>query len=159
MPKIVVYQTASVWFVKNEYFMAKIDVCRSLLPSDRVIGRDIKITSHPNSNATFINILDRLIWRRSPNLTRSSKLAAAPNCSFGLPYTWYAQWIIQKSVNWFFFRPQSFITLFVPAPIWIKRTCCWNLSVGTVKYNNIIQNICHEQNQSWAVNTHIDKSS
>ena len=38
MPKIVVYQTASVWFVKNEYFMAKIDVCRSLLPSDRVIG-------------------------------------------------------------------------------------------------------------------------
>ena len=38
MPKIVVYQTAPVWFVKNEYFMVKIDVCRSLLPSDRVIG-------------------------------------------------------------------------------------------------------------------------
>ena len=41
MPKIVVYQTAPVWFVKNEYFMAKIDVCRSLLHSDRVIGWDI----------------------------------------------------------------------------------------------------------------------
>ena len=38
MPKIIVYQTALVWFVKNEYFMAKIDVCRSLLPSNRVIG-------------------------------------------------------------------------------------------------------------------------
>ena len=36
--------------------------------------------SHPNSNASFINIWDRLIWRQSPNLTRSSKLAAAPNC-------------------------------------------------------------------------------
>ena len=42
MPKIVVYQTAQVWFVKNEYFMVKIDVCRSLPPSDRVIGWDIK---------------------------------------------------------------------------------------------------------------------
>ena len=82
MHKIVVYHTAPLWFVKNEYFMAKIDVCRSLLPSDRVIGWDIKITSYPNSNASFINIWDRLIWRRSPNLTRSSKLAAAPNCSF-----------------------------------------------------------------------------
>ena len=81
MPKIVVYQTASVWFVKNEYFMVKIDVCLSLLPSDRVIGWDIKMTSHPNSNASFINIWDRLIWQRSPNLTRSSKLAAAPNWS------------------------------------------------------------------------------
>ena len=60
--------------------MTKIDVCRSLLPSDRVIGWDIKMTSHPNSNASFINIWDRLIWRRSPNLTRSPKLAAAPNC-------------------------------------------------------------------------------
>ena len=79
MPKIVVYQTAPVWFVKNEYFMAKIDVCRSLLPSNRVIGWDIEMTSHPNSNASFINIWDRLIWRWSPNLTRSSKLAAAPN--------------------------------------------------------------------------------
>ena len=80
MPKIVVYQTAPVWFVKNECFMAKIDVYRSLLASDRVIGWDIKImTSHPNSNASFINIWDRLIWRRSPNLTISSKLAAAPN--------------------------------------------------------------------------------
>ena len=38
MPKIVVYQTASVWFVKNECFMTKIDVYRSLLASDRVIG-------------------------------------------------------------------------------------------------------------------------
>ena len=82
MPKIVVYQTAPVLFVKNEYFMAKIDVCRSLLPSDRVIGWDIKMTSHPNSNASFINIWDRLISRRSPNLTRSSKLAAAPNWWF-----------------------------------------------------------------------------
>ena len=79
MPKIVVYQTAPVWFVKNECFMAKIDVYRSLLASDRVIGWVIKMTSHPNSNANFINIWDRLIWRRSPNLTRSSKLAAAPN--------------------------------------------------------------------------------
>ena len=79
MPKIVVYQTAPVWFVKNEYFMAKIDVCRSLLPNNRVIGWDIEMTSHPISNASFINIWDRLIWRRSPNLTRSLKLAAAPN--------------------------------------------------------------------------------
>ena len=84
MPKIVVYQTAPVWFVKNEYFMAKIDVYRSLLPSDRVIGWDMKMTSHPNSNASFINIWDRLIWRRSQNLTRSSKLAAAPN--------WWRHW-------------------------------------------------------------------
>ena len=38
MYKIVVYQTAPVWFVKNECFMAKIDVYRSLLASDRVIG-------------------------------------------------------------------------------------------------------------------------
>ena len=39
MPKIVIYQTTTpVWFVKNEYLMAKIDVYRSLLPSDRVIG-------------------------------------------------------------------------------------------------------------------------
>ena len=87
---IVVYQTAPVWFVKNEYFMAKIDVCRSLLPSDR--GWDIKMTSHPNSNASFINIWDRLIWWRSPNLTRSSKLAAAPNCwactLHNLGWTW-----------------------------------------------------------------------
>ena len=79
MYKIVVYQTAPVWFVKNECFMAKIDVYGSLLASDRVIGWDIKMMSHPNSNASFINIWDRLIWRRSPNLTRSSKLAAAPN--------------------------------------------------------------------------------
>ena len=79
MPKIVVYQTAPVWFVKNECFMAKINVYRSLLAGDRVIGWDIKMTSHPNSNASFINIWDCLIWRRSPNLTRSSKLAAAPN--------------------------------------------------------------------------------
>ena len=38
MYKIVVYQTAPVWFVKNECFMAKIYVYRSLLASDRVIG-------------------------------------------------------------------------------------------------------------------------
>ena len=87
MPKIVFYQTASVWFVKNDYFMAKIDVCRSLLPSDRVIGWDIKMTSYPNSNASFINIWDRLIRRQSPNLTRSSKLAAAPNWSLWHPAT------------------------------------------------------------------------
>ena len=42
MYKIAVYQTAPVWFVKNECFMAKIDVYRSLLASDRVIGWDIK---------------------------------------------------------------------------------------------------------------------
>ena len=81
IPKIVVYQTTPVWFVKNECFMAKIDIYRSLLPSDCVIGWDIKMTSYPNSNASFINIWDRLIWRRSPNLARSSKLAAAPNCA------------------------------------------------------------------------------
>ena len=70
MPKIVVYQTAPVWFVKNEYFMAKIDVYRSLLPSDRVIGWDMKMMSHLNSNASFINIWDRLIVgsRRFENL-------------------------------------------------------------------------------------------
>ena len=53
MPKIVVYQTASVWFVKNEYFMAKIDVCRSLLPSDRVIWWDIKMTSPVDVTSEF----------------------------------------------------------------------------------------------------------
>ena len=61
--------------------MAKIDVYRSLLPGDRVIGWDMKMMSHPNLNASFVNIWDRLIWRRSPNLTRTSKLAAAPNCA------------------------------------------------------------------------------
>ena len=49
-------------------------------------------TLHPNSNASFINIWDRLIWWRSPNLTRSSKLAAAPNCwactLHNLGWTW-----------------------------------------------------------------------
>ena len=88
MPKIVIYQTKPVWFVKNKYFMAKIDVYRSLLPSDCVIGWDMKMTSHPNSNASFINIWDRLIWWRSPNLTRSSKLAAAPNWWFKA-YVWH----------------------------------------------------------------------
>ena len=82
MPKLVVHQTAPVWFVKNECFMAKIDVYRSLLASDHVIGWDFKITSLSNSNASFINIWDRLIWRRSPDLTRSSKLATAPNCTW-----------------------------------------------------------------------------
>ena len=38
-----------------------------------------EITSHPNSNARLIHIWDCLIWQRSPNLTISSKLAAAPN--------------------------------------------------------------------------------
>ena len=41
MPKIVSYQitpASPVWFVKNEYLMAKINVYRSLLPSERVIG-------------------------------------------------------------------------------------------------------------------------
>ena len=81
MPKIVIYQTTPVWFVKNEYLIiSKIDVYCSLLPSDHVIGWDMKMTSHPNSNASFVNIWDHLIWRWSPNLTRSSKLAAAPNC-------------------------------------------------------------------------------
>ena len=44
MPKIVVYQTAPVWFVKNECYTAKIDVYLSLLASDRVIWWDIKMT-------------------------------------------------------------------------------------------------------------------
>ena len=66
--------------MKNEYLMAKIDVYCSLLPSDRVIGWDMKMMSHLNSNASFLNIWDHLIWQRSPNLTRSSKLAATPNC-------------------------------------------------------------------------------
>ena len=48
-------------------------------PNDRMIGWDIKVTSHPNWNVIFMNIQDRLIWRWSPNLTRSSKLAGAPN--------------------------------------------------------------------------------
>ena len=74
------YTSSWVWFVINEYLMAIINVYRSLLPSDRVIGWDMKMTSHPNSNASFINIWDPLIWRRSPNLMRLSKLAAAPNC-------------------------------------------------------------------------------
>ena len=60
MPKIVIDQTTPVCFMKNEYLMAKIDVYRSLLPSDRVIGWDIKMTSHPNSNGSFINILDTI---------------------------------------------------------------------------------------------------
>ena len=34
--------------------------------------------SHPYSNASFVNIWGGLIWRRSPNLTRSLKLVAAP---------------------------------------------------------------------------------
>ena len=89
MPKMVSHQTTPVWFVKNEYVMVKIYVYRSLLPSDCVIGWDAKMTSHPNSNASFINIWDRLIWRWSPNLTRSSKLAAAPNCWMGVYLTPY----------------------------------------------------------------------
>ena len=60
-------------------FLLKIDAYRSLLPSDPVTGWAMKMMSNPNSNESFINIRDRLIWRRSPNLTRSSKLAAAPN--------------------------------------------------------------------------------
>ena len=39
MPKIIIYQTTTpVWFVKNEYLMAKIDAYQSLLPSGRMIG-------------------------------------------------------------------------------------------------------------------------
>ena len=57
---------------KYECLTAKIDVYCSLLPSDHVIGWDIKITSHPNSNASFLNIWDRIIWWQLPNLTRSS---------------------------------------------------------------------------------------
>ena len=51
MPKIVSYQTTPVWFVNNEYCIAKINVYHSL-PSDRVIGLDIKndITSEFNCN-------------------------------------------------------------------------------------------------------------
>ena len=66
--------------VCEKWIMAKIAVYHSLLPSDHVTERDIKIMSHPNSNASFINIWDRLIWQRSPNLARSSKLVAASNC-------------------------------------------------------------------------------
>ena len=43
MPKTVTYQTKPVWFVKNEYLIARIDVYRSLLPSDDVIAWDIKM--------------------------------------------------------------------------------------------------------------------
>ena len=32
MPKIVSHQNTPVWFVNNEYFIAKVDVCHSLLP-------------------------------------------------------------------------------------------------------------------------------
>ena len=49
MPQgVLCYQTTLVWFVivKNEYFMAKIDVHRSLLPSERVIAWDMKMTWH-----------------------------------------------------------------------------------------------------------------
>ena len=44
--------------------LVKIDVYHSLLPSDSVIGWYIKMISHPNSNASFINIWDRLIRSR-----------------------------------------------------------------------------------------------
>ena len=47
--------------------MAKIDVYRSLLASDRLIGRDIKMTSQPNSDAKFYKHL------RSPNLATIAK--------------------------------------------------------------------------------------
>ena len=80
MPKIISYQTTPVWLSKNEYLKVKINVYCSVPPSDRVIGWDMKMTSHPNSNASFINIQDSLIWRWLPNLTRSSKLVAALNC-------------------------------------------------------------------------------
>ena len=70
MPKILVYQTAPVWFVKNEYFMAKIDVCRSLLPSDRVIGWDIEMTSDTNSNAFKCKFYKHV---GSPNLATIAK--------------------------------------------------------------------------------------
>ena len=42
MTKIVSYQTTPVWFVKSEPLMAKIYVLRSVLPSNRVTGWDIK---------------------------------------------------------------------------------------------------------------------
>ena len=48
-------------------------------PPQPCIGWDIKMMSHPNSNAGFINIWDCLICQWSPNLTRLSKLVAAPN--------------------------------------------------------------------------------
>ena len=117
----------SVWFVKNEYLMAKINVYRSLLPSDRVIGWDMKMTSHPNSNTSFINIWDRLIWRRSPNLTRSSKLAAAPNWSHGLhaaaekfcPSRWGRS---QSATNFFCLISRTHRTAMAPMwPLLLKR--------------------------------------
>ena len=62
-----------------------------------VIGWDMKMTSHPNSNASFINIWDRLIWLQSPNLTRSSKLAAAVHpTAEGFPCT---QAVLRKKWN------------------------------------------------------------
>ena len=45
MHKIVIYQTTPVLFAKKKYLMAKIDVYRSLLPSDSVIGWYMKVTS------------------------------------------------------------------------------------------------------------------
>ena len=126
VPKIAFYQTASVWFVKNEYFMAKIDVCRSLLRSDRVIGWDIKMTSHPNSNASFINIWDRLIWRRSPNLTRSSKLAAAPNCWNNNQHASnikYLANLIKK--YWTYFRNQKLADFLVCFPPSVRVQVLW----------------------------------
>ena len=43
------------------------------------------MTSHLNSNATFINIWDRLIWWRSPNLTKSS----TDGCTVHVTDPWY----------------------------------------------------------------------
>ena len=114
MPKIVIYQTTPFWFVKKEYLMAKIDVYHSLLSSDRVIGWDMKLTSHPNSNASFVNNWDHLIWRRSPYLTRSSKLAFAPNWSASTMLTTRLDLIPLKlahEISWKLPALQELITL------------------------------------------------
>ena len=71
MSKIVGYQTTPVWFVKNEYLMAKIDGYRSLLPSDHVIGLDIKQGSHSSWKIIEIQICFK-IMEKSLNYMISS---------------------------------------------------------------------------------------
>ena len=79
MPEIVSYQTTPVWFVNTSWQKSMFTTVYYLATA---IGWHIKMTSHKNSNASFINNQDRLIWQRSPNLARSSKLVAASNCLY-----------------------------------------------------------------------------
>ena len=81
MPKIVYYQTSPVWFIKNEYIVAKINVYCSLLPSNRLIGWDIKVTSHPNSNASLIKHLYLPYLVTIAKFDEVVKMATAPNWS------------------------------------------------------------------------------